>query len=88
MITQEEKLRMLKLRLPIFVEANLLSTLTEALTTDHEVVLANDGMTIHANAASTRASAVFFGVSVPEVISHDLTSYKTQLVDYTNYIST
>jgi hypothetical protein len=64
------------------MEANLLSALAEALTADHEVVLADDGMTIHADAASTRSSAVFFGVRVPQVVRHDLKKKITRLQSY------
>ena len=66
--------------LPILVEANLLSALAEALTADHQVVLADDGVAIHADAASARASSVFLGVSVPQVVGHLRTTLNSAII--------
>lgn len=52
------------------MEANLFGALAEALTTDHQVVLADDGVAIHAHAASARAGSVFLRVRVPQVVGH------------------
>ncbi len=52
------------------MEANLLGALTEALTADHEVVLADDGVSVHADAALATSCSVLLGVCVPEMIGH------------------
>lgn len=53
------------------MEADLFGALAEALTADHEVVLANDGVAVHADAALAASGAVLLRVSVPQVVGHD-----------------
>ena len=53
------------------MEADLLGALAEALTADHEVVLADDGVAVHAHATLATAGSVFLGMSVPQMVGHD-----------------
>ena len=52
------------------MEANFFGAFLETLAADHELILADDGVTVHANAASARAGSVFFRMSVPQMIGH------------------
>ncbi len=56
--------------LSIFVEPDGLVVLTEALTAQQQIVLADDRVTVHATAAATASSAILLRVSVPKVVSH------------------
>lgn len=53
-------------RLSVLVEANVLGLLTEALTAEVEVVLADKTSLVLADAAAARALAVASGARVPD----------------------
>lgn len=54
----------------ILVKADSFVILTEALTTEQQVVLADNGVTIHATAAATTSSTILLRMSVPQMIGH------------------